>query len=280
MRNHTSPADFEIIVHRGHNLSRGENTLAGVEEIRALATDFIIEVDVCVTADGIPILHHDLTFDRLCGDSRSVAETAYTDLPARRDGEQIASLDALLSAFPEQRFLFDLRTRAHADFLRGSTQTTSDSTPLLGDVIEAVKKRLPRHNACASRLATGDPQHRKILMDAFPGYQIDLLELFTRDYLDRLPDLAATSVFGPDLQRMYIRFREVVPEVIAWAHRAGLKIIANHAPSRRSLENSRRMLDQSLAWGMDGLTASPIDETFVAIWKNATHPQPRRPKPA
>jgi hypothetical protein len=68
------------------------------------------------------------------------------------------------------------------------------------------------------------------------------------------------------MRRIYIRFREVTPEIIDWAHRRDLEIIANHAPSLRSVENSQMMIETAIEWGMDGLTTSPIDHKFIDTW--------------
>ena len=40
-----------------------------------------VEVDVRLTADGIPVIHHDPGMRRTAGDPRSVASIAYRDLP-------------------------------------------------------------------------------------------------------------------------------------------------------------------------------------------------------
>ncbi len=261
--------NFEIIVHRGHNLRRGENSLAGIEEIRALCPDFMIEIDVCITQDDIPILYHDLTFDRLCGDPRPVEGTAFHALPERRDGEPIARLDEILEAFPDQRFLLDIRTHVHADFLRESHIPLESLTPALTRAVPAVERLLGPHDRERIRFVVGNPEHREYLLKAFPGFDVDVAEHYSRDYLDRLPGLDDASILGENLRRMYVRFREVTPQLISWAHGVNLKIIANHAPSRRSLETSKMMLEKSLQWGMDGLTASPLDEDFLKIWRSS-----------
>jgi len=260
--------DFEVILHRGHNQSRGENSLAGIEEIRALDKNFMIEVDVCITADDTPILFHDLTLDRLCGTSGIVMETNFADLGPRSDGEPIARLVDALERYPGQKFLLDLRTHVHADFMRGSSISPESLEPALNKIVPAVKDLLTPAHRSNIRLVAGNPDHRAVLMEAFPDFEVDIPEQFSRDYLQYLSDHTDASILGPNVRRMYIRFREIKPEIITWAHQMGLKIIANHAPSQRSLENSRMMLNKSLEWGMDGLTTSPIDTYFLDTWRD------------
>jgi glycerophosphoryl diester phosphodiesterase len=57
-----------------------ENTLAAVERALRQGADGV-EVDVRVTADSVPVCHHDATLDRTAGDRRAVAMTAYAELP-------------------------------------------------------------------------------------------------------------------------------------------------------------------------------------------------------
>ncbi|TPW31208.1 glycerophosphodiester phosphodiesterase family protein [Pararhizobium mangrovi] len=69
------------IAHRGfHDLDAGivENSLAAFE--RAAEAGFAIECDVQFPADGVPIVFHDETLDRLCPLGGAVADKLSTDL--------------------------------------------------------------------------------------------------------------------------------------------------------------------------------------------------------
>jgi len=62
----------ELIAHRGYPRHFPENSIAGIEAaIRAGARH--VEVDVQLTTDGIPVLFHDRTLDRVCGVTGSIA---------------------------------------------------------------------------------------------------------------------------------------------------------------------------------------------------------------
>ena len=70
-----------ILGHRGAvHPAAPENTLAAVERALRQGADGV-EVDVRVTADGVPVCHHDPSLERLAGDRRRVALTHYADLP-------------------------------------------------------------------------------------------------------------------------------------------------------------------------------------------------------
>lgn len=265
----STEGEFEIIVHRGHNRTRGENSIAGIQEIQALGESFRIEIDVCLTADDVPILYHDLSFDRLCGVSGIVHETLFDDIPTRMDSEPIPKLVDVLTEFPEQKFLLDLRTHVHEDFLTNSAADRSRIKPTLERIVPATRNLIDDSQNTHLRFVLADFSHYLYVKEAFPKFEIDFAEQYSRQYLNKLSSFNSPSIFGDDAKRMYIRFREISPEIIEWAHNMGLKIIANHAPSRRSLENSKVMLREGLAMGMDGLTASPIDEQFIDIWRRS-----------
>jgi glycerophosphoryl diester phosphodiesterase len=68
-----------LIGHRGEPSSYPENSLAGFEAaLRAGA--LYIETDVQLTADGVPLLHHDADVARLTGHDHVVMQTDYATL--------------------------------------------------------------------------------------------------------------------------------------------------------------------------------------------------------
>jgi glycerophosphoryl diester phosphodiesterase len=68
-----------LIAHRGEPTSFPENSMVGFEAVlRAGATH--IETDVQLTADGVPLLHHDADVARLTGHDHVVTQTDYTTL--------------------------------------------------------------------------------------------------------------------------------------------------------------------------------------------------------
>ncbi|TVR11131.1 MAG: glycerophosphodiester phosphodiesterase [Salinarimonadaceae bacterium] len=87
--------------HRGGGLEAEENTMAAFE--RAVGLGYThVELDVRATSDGVVVIHHDETLERMTGDSRAVAELDWAELSrvTTRGGETAPRLDELLSAFP------------------------------------------------------------------------------------------------------------------------------------------------------------------------------------
>lgn len=89
------------IAHRGyHDLAqaRPENSLAAFEA--AVAAGYAIECDLHVAADGVPIVFHDGSLERLTGASGCVRDVSSSGLKALRlagTGESIPTLSDLLS---------------------------------------------------------------------------------------------------------------------------------------------------------------------------------------
>jgi glycerophosphoryl diester phosphodiesterase len=82
------------VAHRGDPYTHRENTLASVRSALRLGAD-AVEVDVRLTADGVPVLLHDATLERLWGAEAAVADLSYEAL-ARATGRGVPSLaDAL-----------------------------------------------------------------------------------------------------------------------------------------------------------------------------------------
>jgi glycerophosphoryl diester phosphodiesterase len=71
----------KVIGHRGAMAYALENTLESVREAAGRGATWV-EIDVKLTADGVPILMHDDSLKRTMGIDRLVARTPRADLPA------------------------------------------------------------------------------------------------------------------------------------------------------------------------------------------------------
>ena len=69
-----------VIGHRGAAAYTPENTLASFREARRRGATWV-EIDVKLTADGVPIVMHDSSLKRTMGVDRLVAETPRAELP-------------------------------------------------------------------------------------------------------------------------------------------------------------------------------------------------------
>lgn len=72
-----------VIAHRGASVEKPENTLAAFRRALALGVDGI-ELDVQVTADGVPVVFHDASLRRLTGRPGRLADQPWRDLDKLR----------------------------------------------------------------------------------------------------------------------------------------------------------------------------------------------------
>ncbi|WP_162906731.1 glycerophosphodiester phosphodiesterase family protein [Algihabitans albus] len=113
-----------IIGHRGAAGRAPENTLGGLRKAAELGATWV-EVDVMLTADDVPILHHDYNFARTCGHPAEVAtlsSTAVAQLdagawfPAGSEarqwiGEVVPTLEQAVVALSELRLNLNLELK-------------------------------------------------------------------------------------------------------------------------------------------------------------------------
>ena len=94
-----------VISHAACGGHAPENSLAGIRKAIELGAD-AIEIDVQASADGVPILMHDLTVDRSTDGSGKVAEMTLDQLKALRvSGEPIPTLSEVLDATKDNALL-------------------------------------------------------------------------------------------------------------------------------------------------------------------------------
>jgi glycerophosphoryl diester phosphodiesterase len=85
-----------VISHAACGGHAPENTLAGIRKALGFGVD-AIEIDVQASADGVPVLMHDLTVDRSTNGSGEVAALSLDELHALdAGGEPVPTLDEVL----------------------------------------------------------------------------------------------------------------------------------------------------------------------------------------
>ena len=102
--------DFPGVIafaHRGGTSTAPENTVASFDSAVQLGYRYL-ETDVHPTADGVLVAFHDVTLQRIAGDSRAIAEVGWDELSEIGfDGHFIPRMDDLLERFPHARFNID-----------------------------------------------------------------------------------------------------------------------------------------------------------------------------
>ena len=123
-----------IIGHRGAAAHAPENTLASFRLAERAGAD-AVELDIRLSADGVPVVIHDPTLLRTAGRDLVVAEESFARLqdadagsrftrdggrtfPWRGRGIQIPSLEEVATAFPRMPLLIELKVRGAGDAVR------------------------------------------------------------------------------------------------------------------------------------------------------------------
>jgi glycerophosphoryl diester phosphodiesterase len=96
--NHPRPIAF---AHRGGSREAEENTMAAFEHAVSLGYGHI-ETDVQATADGVAVIFHDDTLERMTGDADRVEVLTWSELSRRRTkgGAAIPRLEDVLTEWP------------------------------------------------------------------------------------------------------------------------------------------------------------------------------------
>jgi glycerophosphoryl diester phosphodiesterase len=100
------------VAHRGDPYVARENTTASFRSAIAAGAD-AVELDVRLTADGVPVVIHDATLKRLWGHDRPLAALTAGDV-ARLTGGGVPDLAAALAVTAPVRTLIDLPDRSAA----------------------------------------------------------------------------------------------------------------------------------------------------------------------
>jgi len=99
--------------HRGGAAAGDENTAGAFGRAAGLGFRYV-ETDVHATADGVPVVFHDDTLQRLTGEPGRIATRTWADLASVRvaGAAAIPRLDEVLATWPDIRFNIDVKADA------------------------------------------------------------------------------------------------------------------------------------------------------------------------
>ncbi len=110
-----------VIAHRGHSAEAPENTASAFDAALQAPIDGI-ELDLQMSADGVPVIHHDSTVMKLGGGRRRVSALPWSELRAldaggwkseRFRGERLLSLSEFLDRWGGRTWLLlEIKARA------------------------------------------------------------------------------------------------------------------------------------------------------------------------
>ena len=201
-----------LMGHRGAAAVAPENTLEGVKAAKEAGVDWV-ELDVLLTADGVPVIHHDQDMARCFGDPRALSAATADSLP---DG--LPTLAQML----DQLFRLDMGVN-----LELKTYADSDIEALVRAVAGVWADRRPRGyvSSFSSNALAGAMQH----MPAVPR------ALITTPFdVGRVQEAVRFDCFS-----INVDYQMVTPPVVAKALESGLQVGAWTVNSAEDAQNCR-----------------------------------------
>jgi glycerophosphoryl diester phosphodiesterase len=237
------PRDRPLVIgHRGASAAAPQNTLAAFCRAMELGADGV-ELDVQLSADGVPVVIHDLTVDKTTDGTGPVRSKTLAELKALDAGstfspqfasERIPTLSEALAAL-EGKLLINVELK---DFNpRGSG--------LEAPVVEVVRKHA---------------MEKRVLFSSFNPFALRAVKRLA-------PEIPAGLLYAPDLA-IYLRrawlaplvphearhphFSMVTESPVKWCHGHGLRVntwtVDDPAEMRRLI-----------ALGVDGIISNKVD---------------------
>ena len=237
--------------HRGGAAAGDENTAQAFA--RAVAAGYrYVETDVHATRDGVAVVMHDDTLDRMTGVPGRVGELSYRDLQSIRVAGEAAipALAEVLAAWPGIKFNIDIKADAAVDPTIGAVRDASAQARVL---LASFSDRRLRAVRTRLKVATSMAQNevRNLWLASRIGVRISVPE-------------TVVAVQVPVRQG---RLRVVDRRFVALAHRLGLQV---HVWTIDDPSEMAGLLDL----GVDGIMTDRIDvlkEVFIrrGVWKGA-----------
>ena len=235
-----------MLAHRGLALEAPENTLLAFAKALAVGVTHI-ETDVHASADGVAVIAHDESLDRVA--DRKVRVDQLTMAELRRvelgEGQGFCSLAEALDAFPEARFNIDIKS---------------------GAAVAPTVKAISEHRATDRVLVTSfSDSRRKRAVAALPGVATSVSAGTTLRLVlaNRLRwSAAARGILNPvhaiQVPERWKGLRIVTPPLIRACHLANVEV---HVWTINDPVDMNRLLDL----GVDGLVTDRADLAMDVI---------------
>lgn len=213
-----------IIAHRGASAEKPENTLAAFRRALALQVDGI-ELDVQVTADGVPVVFHDASLRRLTGRAGRVTRQTWRELQELRVAgtEPIPRLADVLA-------LVRGRAVVQIELKRGAA---------VASVVRAIRRAGATHWVMLSSFEAPLVRAAQNLAPEIPRILISKNRGGAKKHLDRM---TAAGASGLSLHHKIVRSRALVDAIRAGGGALWCWTVNDAAVARRLA-----------GWGVDAL---------------------------
>ncbi|MEU7866773.1 glycerophosphodiester phosphodiesterase family protein [Dactylosporangium sp. NPDC049140] len=196
--------------HRGGAAAGDENTTAAFARAVDLGYRYI-ETDTHATADGVAVVFHDDTLERLLGRPGRMIDLRFADLQSERVGGAAAvpRLDEVLDAYPDIRFNIDAKTdHAVQPTVEVVDRLKAHERVLLASFSSARLRRMRRLAGPGVATSMG----MREVAGLFAAYQVG------RRYTP------AESVVAVQIPPRYGRIALATAKFVGYCHRMGLQV--------------------------------------------------------
>ncbi|WP_407671353.1 glycerophosphodiester phosphodiesterase [Paeniglutamicibacter cryotolerans] len=241
--------------HRGFSPSGAENTMAAFAAAVELGFGYL-ETDVRTSADGVLVVFHDETVDRVTDGTGKVSDLSLEQLRTLRVAgrEQIPTFDELLSAWPDIRLNVDAKDECSATLLARAIERHGAHDRVLVASFDEARSRFALA-AMGRPVAWSSGSATAALAVALGALGLHRL---IRSRLSRTTALQVPVRQGP--------FRVITPGFIRRAHAAGVQV---HAWVIDDQQQMRELLEM----GVDGLMSDRADLLAAVMAERGTWPQ-------
>ncbi|SDW97636.1 glycerophosphoryl diester phosphodiesterase [Arthrobacter sp. yr096] len=227
--------------HRGFSLDGLENSMAAFRAAVELGTVHL-ETDVHTTSDGVLLVFHDSSLDRVTDSAGDIASLTASEVSAARIGgiEPVPTFDELVSALPTARLNLDVK-----------------DWNSVGPMAKAIEKHGIHDRVLVTSFS--DRRRRAVLKLLSRPVATSAGSTLTAVFALLGPvlpvPLARKLLAGVDVFQVPVRyglFRVVTPGFIGRAHRLGLQV---HVWTINDPAEMERLLDL----GVDGVVSDRLD---------------------
>ncbi|MCP1411708.1 glycerophosphoryl diester phosphodiesterase [Paenarthrobacter sp. A20] len=227
--------------HRGFSLDGLENSMAAFKAAVELGTVHL-ETDVHTTSDGVLLVFHDLSLDRVTDSVGDIASLTASEVSVARIGgvEPVPTFDELVSALPGARLNLDVK-----DWNSVGPMAAAIEKHGIHDLVLVTSFSDKRRRAVLSRLS------RRVASSA--GSSLTALFVLVGPVLPAR--LARKLLAGVDVFQVPVRYGRlpvVTPGFIRRAHRLGRQV---HVWTINEPAEMERLLDL----GVDGIVSDRLD---------------------
>jgi glycerophosphoryl diester phosphodiesterase len=244
------------IAHRGFSLDGLENSMAAFRAAVDLGFRHL-ETDVHTTADGVLLLFHDTTLDRITAGRGRIADLPAATVARARIGgtEPIPQLAELVQAYPDVRLNIDVKDWNSVAALASAIERYALHDRVLVASFSDRRRRAVLRQLSRPAAGSAGTVSTALFVLLGPVLPAPLMSFVVRHALDGVQALQVPVRYG--------RVRVVTPGFVRRAHRRGLQV---HVWTINEPAEMHRLLDL----GVDGIITDRADLLKAVLLERGT----------